>query len=148
MALLDFLKKKKEAEKRPRGYPKADKKPGKVLVEKKQDKKLEETQVKQKEQQIKTRTTGFSYEAIKQPHISEKSTLLSEKDQYVFQVLPGYNKNEIKKSVEGIYGVNVLSVNIIKIPPKKRRLGRTEGFKKSYRKAVVKIKEGQKIEIL
>jgi len=39
-------------------------------------------------------------------------------------------------------------VNIIKIPAKKRRLGRTEGFRKQYTKAVVKKKEGQKIEIL
>ena len=60
----------------------------------------------------------------------------------------GYNKNEIKNAVEGIYKVDVLSVNLIKIPAKKRRLGRTEGFRKAYRKAVVKIKNGQKIEIL
>ena len=59
-----------------------------------------------------------------------------------------YNKDEIKNAVEGIYKVDVLSVNIIKIPAKKRRLGRTEGFRRAYRKAVVKIKEGQKIEIL
>ena len=59
-----------------------------------------------------------------------------------------FNKTEVKKSVEGIYGVDVLSVNIIRIPAKKRRLGRTEGFRKAYKKAVVTIKEGQKIEIL
>jgi len=39
-------------------------------------------------------------------------------------------------------------VNIIKIPAKKRRLGRTQGFRKGYTKAVVKIRDGQKIEIL
>jgi large subunit ribosomal protein L23 len=66
----------------------------------------------------------------------------------IFEVLPNYNKNEIKNAVEGIYGVNVLSVNIIKIPAKKRRLGMTQGFRKAYKKAVVKIKNGQKIEIL
>ena len=41
-----------------------------------------------------------------------------------------------------------MSVNIIKIPAKKRRLGRVEGFRKKYTKAVVKIRDGQKIEIL
>ena len=66
----------------------------------------------------------------------------------MFEVSPNYNKNEVKNAVEGIYNVDVLSVNIIKIPAKKRRLGRTEGFRKAYKKAVVKIKEGQKIEIL
>ena len=81
-------------------------------------------------------------------HISEKSTYLAEENQYVFKVNLNSNTTEIRKSVEGIYGVNVLSVNIIKIPSKKRRLGKTEGFRKAYKKAVVKIKEGQKIEIL
>ena len=55
---------------------------------------------------------------------------------------------QIKKSIESAYKVNVLSVNIIKIPKKKRRIGRTEGFKKGYSKAIVTIKEGQKIEVL
>lgn len=94
------------------------------------------------------KTSGFSHEAIKQPHISEKATYLAEKNQYTFEVLSSYNKKEIKKSVEGIYGVDVLSVNKIKIPAKKRMMGGRRGFKKSYIKAVVKIKEGQKIEIL
>ena len=44
--------------------------------------------------------------------------------------------------------MDVLSVNIVKIPAKKRRLGKTEGFRKAYKKAIVKIKNGQKIEIL
>ena len=73
---------------------------------------------------------------------------MSEINQYTFEVSPNYNKHEIKKAVEGIYKVNVLSVNIIKIPAKKRRLGKTEGFRKTYKKAIVKIKNGQKIEIL
>ena len=96
----------------------------------------------------KAKNAKFSYEAIKQPHISEKASYLAEKDQYVFEVSPNYNKQEVKKSVEGIYGVDILSVNMIKIPAKKRRLGKTEGFRKAYKKAVVTIKEGQKIEIL
>ncbi|MEI7424552.1 MAG: 50S ribosomal protein L23, partial [Candidatus Staskawiczbacteria bacterium] len=96
----------------------------------------------------KTKGTKFSYEAVKQPHISEKASYLAEKDQYTFEVSPNFNKTEIKKSVEGIYGVDVLSVNVITIPAKKRRLGKTQGWRKSFKKAVVTIKEGQKIEIL
>ena len=74
--------------------------------------------------------------------------MLAENDKYTFKVYSNTNKLEIKKSVEGIYGVNVLRVNIIKSPKKKRRLGRTEGFKKAFTKAVVTVKAGQKIEIL
>jgi len=148
MAILDFLKNKEEDTK------KSAKKTAKVSVKKevkKQDKKVEKTE--KQEVSIKTTTTKtksekFSYEAIRKPHISEKASYLAEKDQYIFEVSPNYNKNEIKKSVEGIYGVDVLSVNIIRIPAKKRRVGRTEGFRKAYKKAVIKIKEGQKIEIL
>ncbi len=137
MALFDFLKRKKEIEK-----AKEAKK-----VEKKPVKKQEKVSVAKVETKTK-RPVEFSYEAVKQPHISEKSSYLAEKNQYVFEISPNYNKNEVKKAVEGLYGVDVLSVNMIKIPAKKRRLGKTEGFRKQYKKAVVKIKEGQKIEIL
>lgn len=100
-------------------------------------------------QPIKTkRTVNFSYDAVREPHISEKATNLADKNQYIFKVSENFNKKEIKKAVEGVYGVDVLSVNVIKIPAKKRRIGRIQGHKKSYIKAVVKIKEGQKIEIL
>ncbi|MGD0576598.1 MAG: 50S ribosomal protein L23 [Candidatus Staskawiczbacteria bacterium] len=150
MALLDFLKRKKEVEK-----AKPVKKTGKVSAAKKTEKKPEEKKVVKESESpyvktapSKTKNTKFSYEAIKKPHISEKASDLSEKDQYIFEVSPNYNKNEIKNAVEGIYNVDVLSVNVIKIPAKKRRLGKTEGFRKAYKKAIVKIKEGQKIEIL
>ena len=139
MALLDFLKKKQKTEK----------KPAKKVEKASVAKKVEKTTVEpQKTEKRKPNIKGFSYELVKEPHISEKATYLSEKDQYVFEVMPNSNKKQIKDSVEGIYCVDVLSVNIIKIPSKKRRLGRTEGFRKAYKKAVVKIKSGQKIEIL
>ncbi len=148
MAILDFLKSKEQKEE----SKKAAKKPAKVSAVKKEakpvEKKEEKTESSAKVASPKIANSKFSYEAIKEPHISEKASYLAEKDQYTFDVSSRYNKNEIKIAVEGLYGVNVLSVNIIKIPSKKRRLGKTEGFRKAYKKAVVKIKEGQKIEIL
>ena len=139
MSLFDFLKRKKEVEK------------AKKPVEKKTEKLSVEKEVKEikpeKSPYLKdSKKKGFSYDIVQSPHISEKSTLLSEKNKYVFKVYERANKPEIKKSVEGIYGVDVLAVNIIKIPKKKRRIGRTEGFKKGHTKAIVTIKEGQKIE--
>lgn len=139
MSILDFLKRKKEIDKN------KGKKTEKVLDTKKLDKAkvspvVRTTGLKKKK--------GFSYEIVKEPHISEKASNLAEKNVYVFKVRGGINKSEIKKSVEGIYGTDVLSVNIVKIPRKKRRIGKAEGFKKGYVKAMVKIKEGQKIEIL
>lgn len=85
---------------------------------------------------------------LKAPHITEKSTELTKRNQYVFKVLPEANKTEIKKAIESLYGVDVLSVRIINVPRKKRRFGRTFGWRPKYKKAIVKIKEGQKIEVL
>ncbi|MCG2699886.1 50S ribosomal protein L23 [Candidatus Parcubacteria bacterium] len=88
------------------------------------------------------------YGVVKAPHISEKATDLGAINRYVFKVFSRANKVEIKKTIESIYGVKVLTVNIITIPAKKRRLGKTIGLKQGYKKAIVKIKEGQKIEII
>lgn len=145
MALFDFLKRKKETER-----AKPAKKTEKVLVKKTSEKKIEKKEIADLKPQIlkSKRTADFSYEIVKEPHISEKATNLADNNQYVFKVVANSNKTEIKKSVEGIYGVNVLSVNTIKIPVKKRRIGKTQGFKKGHIKAIVKIAGGQKIEIL
>jgi len=132
MKIFDFFRKKKK--------PEEPKKPKKeIKPEVKKEKVKPKTPVK-KEADKK----GI----LKTPHITEKATDLSKSNQYVFKVLPKSNKIEIKKTIERVYGVNVLSVNIVNIPSKRRRLGRTTGWKKGYKKAIVKIKQGQKIETL
>ncbi|MSU60487.1 MAG: 50S ribosomal protein L23 [Candidatus Staskawiczbacteria bacterium] len=136
MALLDFLKNKKEKDR-------ATEKKAVVLDVKKETKTVEAS----KTPKVSLKEGKFSYSVIKEPHISEKATYLGDENKYAFKVYGNANKVEIKKSVEGIYGVNVLAVNVITIPNKKRRMGKTEGFKKGYKKALVTIKEGQKIEI-
>lgn len=91
---------------------------------------------------------GETYRVLKTPHITEKATDLTEKNQYVFKVYPETNKIEIKKVIENLYGVDVVSVKIINIPRRQRRLGRVLGWRKGYKKAIVRVKEGQKIEVL
>ena len=88
------------------------------------------------------------HKILKSPLITEKATESAKKNQYIFKVYPEANKTEIKKAIESLYKVNVLDVKIINVPPKRRRLGRTLGWRKGYKKAIVKIKEGQTIEIL
>ena len=85
---------------------------------------------------------------IVSPHITEKATDLAAKNQYVFVVSPHANKNNIAQSVEKMYGVKVRGVRIVNVHAKKMRLGRIQGIKKGYKKAMVKLAEGQKIEIL
>ena len=103
---------------------------------------------KEKLSSAKREYSNLGWKVLKSPQITEKATLLTEKNQYIFKIAPGANKTEVRKAVEGIYKVDVLDVRIIKIPAKKRRLGRVSGWKKGYKKAVVKIKAGQKIELL
>ena len=102
----------------------------------------------EKPRKIKEKKTGIAYRILKAPQITEKSTTLAEKNQYVFKVFPNTNKIEIKTAIEDLYNVDVLSVRIIKVRPKKRRLGRISGWRAGYKKAVVKIKAGQKIEVM
>lgn len=81
------------------------------------------------------------------PHVTEKSTQLSSNNQYVFKVFSKANKIEIKKAIESLYHVKVSGVRVINVPAKQRRLGKTQGWKKGYKKAVVKLQTGQKIEV-
>jgi len=85
---------------------------------------------------------------LKTPQVTEKATLLAKGNQYIFKVYSRAGKVEIKKAIKDLYGVDVLSVKIIRVPAKRRRLGRIKGWRKGYKKAIVKIKEGQKIEIM
>jgi len=146
MALLDFLKRKKEIEKAKKPEKKAA--AASAAPESRKDAENPPAGGNAERRGNENKKAGkFSYNIVKEPHISEKATNLTEKNKYTFKVYTNSNKQEIKKSVEGIYGVNVLDVNIIKAPHKKRRLGRTEGFKKAFKKALVTIRPGQKIEI-
>jgi len=89
-------------------------------------------------------------EVIVRPLITERSTLLREKSKYSFEVNPDATKQEIKNAVELIFKkekVEVLKVNTTNLPAKIRRVGRS--FSKPYRwkKAIVTLKPGQKIEL-
>lgn len=96
----------------------------------------------------KKTSESIIYRVLKSPHITEKASDLAEKNQYVFKVYPATNKIEIKRAIEQLYSVDVLKVRVIKVPRKQRRVGRTIGWRKGYKKAIVKIREGQKIEVV
>ena len=93
-------------------------------------------------------STALAYRVLKSLHVTEKATDLSKNNQYVFEVFPESNKTEIKKAIEGVFNVDVISVNTVKNPGKRRRIGRTFGWKKGLKKAIIKVRAGQKIDIL
>lgn len=154
MALGIFKRKEKKEE--PKEKKVAEKKiKEKTVPKEKQDsvsvvseeKPSKEKSVSSKPAPSKQKTT-IAWMVIKEPHITEKATILAEKNEYVFKVFPKANKPEIKKAIEEMYGVEVEDVRIINVHKKRRRRGRVEGWRKGYKKAIVKVKEGQTIEIL
>jgi large subunit ribosomal protein L23 len=101
-----------------------------------------------KKENKETLNTG-KWNILKSPCITEKAVNMSAQGNfYVFHVSSEANKIEIKKAVEEKYKVSVLDVRTINIPRKKLVRGKTEGFKSGYKKAIIKVKEGQKIEIV
>jgi len=87
------------------------------------------------------------YKIIKRPLITEKSTIQKEMDnQLAFEVDRRANKIEIKKAVERIFKVQVENVRTMNYQGKRKRLGRTMGRRPHWKKAVVTLKPGQKID--
>lgn len=82
-----------------------------------------------------------------EPWVTEAATLAMEINKYVFRVDLQSSKGEIRNAVESIYGVKVVSVNTVRIPRKFKNYGQTPGWKAGFKKAIVTIKEGDKIEL-
>jgi large subunit ribosomal protein L23 len=88
------------------------------------------------------------YDIIKAPLITEKSTLLKEKEnKYAFLVDRRANKDEIKRAIEEMFKVKVMAVNTSYLRGKIKRMGRHSGKTPDMKKAVLTLKEGEKIEI-
>jgi large subunit ribosomal protein L23 len=81
------------------------------------------------------------------PVVSEKSYSLIEDNKYSFRVHPRAHKTQIRQAVEELFDVKVVSVNIIKVRPKPKRRGWTRGEKPGWKKAIVQLRAGDRIEI-
>jgi len=136
MKLSNIFKKKKKRKEEEKEKPKAPEAPKKPQV-------IETT----KKREVRKKIIA-SPNVLRSVHVTEKATDFAGKNQYVFKVFPGAGKQKIKKTVEAIYGIDVLRVRTIKVPKKQRRLGRNVGWRKAYKKAIITLKKGQKIEVL
>ncbi|AZK44068.1 50S ribosomal protein L23 [Erysipelothrix piscisicarius] len=86
---------------------------------------------------------------IVRPIVTEKTVAMQQNDNKVtFEVAKGSNKIEIRQAIEEIFNVKVEKINVINVLPRKKRVGRYEGQTKAVRKAIVKLAEGSKIEVL
>ena len=87
------------------------------------------------------------YDVIVAPHITEKSTLLSEHNAVVFKVAPGASKPQIKAAVEALFGVNVTGVNTLTQKGKTKRWKGRPYTRSDMKKAIVTLAEGQSIDV-
>lgn len=86
------------------------------------------------------------YQIIVRPLITEKSTWMKDANREVcFEVHPQANKIEIKQATEKLFKVKVERVRVQSMKGKMRRVGRSEGRKKNWKKAYIKLKEGEKM---
>lgn len=81
------------------------------------------------------------------PVVTEKPMTLRNENVYTFKVAKDANKTEIKKAIEEAFNVQVKSVNTLNTKSKKRRVGKYQGRTKTYKKAIVTLKDGSSIEL-
>ena len=86
-------------------------------------------------------------DSIRQPIVTEKATILSEQNKTVFKVHAGANKNSIKKSIEKLFKVTVVKVNILNQKRKKKIKQGKKSIKPGYKKAIITLKKGQSIDL-
>ena len=87
------------------------------------------------------------FDKIISPHITEKSTNLSEQNKIIFKVPIKANKRNLKKNIEKIFKVNVIKVNTINMKGKVKLVRNKKAFKQGYKKAIVTLKKGQSIDL-
>jgi large subunit ribosomal protein L23 len=86
------------------------------------------------------------YEVLRRPLITEKNTVLQAQNKYAFEIADGANKPMIKQAVEKAFKVTVTGVNVVTMRGKTRRAGRRVFRSSPWKKAIVTLKPGDKIE--
>jgi len=146
MAILNLFKKKDEeaAVEKTESSRKESLKPVKKEMKKIEDQPVKAADRNKKEMKGKT---AQSYRVIIKPLVTEKAAELGALGKYVFAVNPRMNKVEVKKAIRSIYKVDPVQINISNFSGKYVRYGRSWGKTKGWKKAIVTLKPGDKIEV-
>ncbi|MBI1971430.1 MAG: 50S ribosomal protein L23, partial [Candidatus Wildermuthbacteria bacterium] len=97
--------------------------------------------------QMKLGKSEIAFRVLAKPRLTEKASLrMANNNEYVFVVYPDASKHSVKKAVQELYGVQVAKIQIINIPAKQIRFRKSVGWKSGYKKAIVQVQPGQKIE--
>ena len=87
------------------------------------------------------------YEVLRRPLITEKGSGLQAQNKYAFEVAKGANKHQVKQAVEKAFKVKVTAVNVMTVPGKGRRMRGRQVLTPSWKKAIVTLRPGDKIEV-
>src|SRR5271166_6878125 len=96
---------------------------------------------------VTTLTRQQMFDIVRSPVITEKATNVSEHDQVIFRVPLTATKREVKAAVEGLFSVKVAAVNTIRVMGKLKRFRGRVGRRSDYKKAIVTLAEGQRIDV-
>ena len=87
------------------------------------------------------------FDVLRRPIITEKGTTQLAQSKYTFEVDKRANKHQIRDAVHAVFKVDVVDVNVSSVPGKRRRVGKHYGMTPEWKKAVVTLKEGQRIDV-
>ncbi len=110
-------------------------------------KKTEKKSVKKEEIVFSSKNSEIAQNVLLEPWITEKTHGLIAQNKYVFKVTKTATKKKVKMAVEGIYGVSVEKVAMVKINDEAKYFGRRKGVKSGYKKAILSLKVGDSIKI-
>ena len=88
-----------------------------------------------------------TFDIIRRPIVTEKTTAMQEQGRYVFEVANQANKRQVKEAVQAAFSVEVVQINTLNVKGKKKRLGPSSVQKRSWKKAIVTLASGQSITI-
>ncbi len=153
MAFLDILRSRKREEGKPERLPQGALKRAERPARKQEKIRIappEEKPKKIKKEDIlpETKKSSLAAKFILYPHITEQSNLSAQKNIYTFKISPLANKILIKKAIKEMYGFEPVKIRIINVGPKKRKVGGKTGVKSGFKKALVYLKAGDKIEFI
>jgi len=98
--------------------------------------------------EVAKKITDHYFDVIAKPVVTEKTMLLTKyQNKVVVAVKSDANKDEIKDAFEAIFAVKVAKVNVINVRPRSKRMGRYEGQVPGFKKAIIKLAEGQSLDI-
>lgn len=138
--IFNFFKKNKEKERFEKKRKKKEEVVKPLVLGSKKD-------VDKKNKAVSVASVDLKYsDILVSPHTTEKTTQSGKKGAFIFKVSPKSNKIMIKKAVQELHRVNVVKVNVSKSPSKKRFVRGRIGEKAGYKKAIVYLKKGERIE--